>query len=624
MARTSRINHLWSAPVTVVILTCATLLSGSASAAFVQQRQLTVTDATNLGDTVALSANGDTAVVGASDDNAGAGAAFVFTRSDGVWSQPQKLTGNAASGAFGTSVAASADGNTILVGDPGNDSDTGAGWVFVRSSESSSFVLEQELTPGDADGGAGHSVSLSADGDTALLGAPGDGGGAGAAWTFTRTGATWSAPQQLLGAAESGGQSAFGDSVALSGDGSSAVVGGPEDGNGDGAVWFFTRSGSSFAPEGSKLQASSDLTGAPQFGYSVALSQSGQTAVIGAPTSAGDVGAAWVLSRSGSAWGQQLITGAEELGAARFGATVALSADGSTALVGGPDDSAGVGSVWLFTRTGSSFVLAEDKLPGDSAEGEFGSSVTLSGDGNTALAGSPGASAGVEGTATVLVLPPAVTRVRPAGGPTAGGTSVTITGSNLNGATAVRFGSVPAEAFTVLSADELTAISPPGRGGTVAITVTTAAGSTSSPTFQYTGPPPTLTHVSESHKTWRASSKLAQISSARAAPLGTTFSFTLNQAATVKLAFTLDRPGRRSGKRCVAETGSNRHQRKCTRTSGAGTLSIAAPSGADKLAFYGRLSRSTRVRPGSYTVAVTAGAGGKTSNAVRLSFTIDA
>jgi hypothetical protein len=622
MARTWRINHLWSAPVMVVILICATPLSGSASAALVQQQQLTVTDATNLGDTVGLSADGDTAVVGASDDNAGAGAVFVFTRSDGVWSQPQKLTGNADSGLFGTSVSVSADGNTILVGDPGNDNDAGAGWVFARSSESSSFVLEQELIPGDADGNAGHSVSLSADGDTALLGAPDDGGGAGAAWAFTRTATTWSAPQQLLGAGESDGQSAFGDSVALSGDSSSAVVGGPADGDGAGAVWFFTRSGSSFAPDGSKLQASSELGGASQFGYSVALSQSGQTAVIGAPSDDSDVGAAWVLSRSGSAWGQQLITGAEETGAARFGATVGLSAAGSTALIGGPDDSAGVGSVWLFTRTGSSFVLAEEKLPGDSVQGGFGTSVTLSGDGDTALAGSPGASTGVEGTATVLVLPPAVTRVRPADGPAAGGTSVTITGSDLNGATGVRFGSVPAESFTVLSADELTAISPPGRGGTVAITVTTAAGSTSSPTFEYTTPPPTLTHGSESHKTWRASSKLAQISSARAAPLGTAFSFTLNQAATVKLAFTLDRPGRRSGKRCVAENRSNRHQRKCSRTSGAGTLSIAAPAGADKLAFYGRLSASTRLRPGSYTVAVTAGGGGKTSNAVRLSFTI--
>jgi len=332
----------------VVIVICATLLAGSASATFVQQQQLTVTDATNLGDSVGLSADGDTAVVGASDDNAGAGAVFVFTRSDGVWSQPQKLTGNGTSGSFGTSVAVSAGGNTILVGDPGNDTDTGAGWVFARSSESSSFVLVQELIPGDADGDAGQSVSLSADGDTALLGAPGDGGGAGAAWVFTRTATKWSAPQQLLGAGESGGQSAFGDSVALSGDSSSAVVGGPDDGGGAGAVWFFTRSGSSYAPEGSKLG------GASEFGYSVALSQSGQTAVIGAPSAGGDVGTASVLTRSGSGWDQQRLAGAEEIGAARFGATVALSAAGSTALIGGPDDSAEVGSAWLFTRTSCS------------------------------------------------------------------------------------------------------------------------------------------------------------------------------------------------------------------------------------------------------------------------------
>lgn len=577
----------------VVIVICATLLAGSASATFVQQQQLTVTDATNLGDSVGLSADGDTAVVGASDDNAGAGAVFVFTRSDGVWSQPQKLTGNGTSGSFGTSVAVSAGGNTILVGDPGNDTDTGAGWVFARSSESSSFVLVQELIPGDADGDAGQSVSLSADGDTALLGAPGDGGGAGAAWAFTRTATKWSAPQQLLGAGESGGQSAFGDSVALSGDSSSAVVGGPDDGGGAGAVWFFTRSGSSYAPEGSKLG------GASEFGYSVALSQSGQTAVIGAPSAGGDVGTASVLTRSGSGWDQQRLAGAEEIGAARFGATVALSAAGSTALIGGPDDSAEVGSAWLFTRTGSSFVLAEEKLPGDSAQGGFGTSVTLSGDGNTAVAGSPGTSTGVEGTATVLVLPPAVTRVRPAAGPTAGGTSVTIIGSNLGGATSVRFGSRPARSFTVLSADELTAVSPPARAGTVAITVTTAAGSTSSPTFEYTSPllpRPTLTHVSESHHT--------------------TFRFTLNEPAKIKLVFTRHEPGRRSGGRCVAEIGANRTRPKCTRNLSAGTLMRSEPAGSDKLIIGKRLRAHT-----SYTVTITAtDTAGSRSRTARLSF----
>src|SRR5207248_8334960 len=70
---------------------------------------------------------------------------------------------------------------------------------------------------------------------------------------------------------------------------------------------------------------------------------------------------------------------------------------------------------------------------------------------------------------------PAVTSVSPSAGPTAGGTSVTITGTNLTGATAVNFGANAATGFTVNSATQITATAPAGTG-TVDITVTTAGG----------------------------------------------------------------------------------------------------------------------------------------------------
>jgi hypothetical protein len=75
-------------------------------------------------------------------------------------------------------------------------------------------------------------------------------------------------------------------------------------------------------------------------------------------------------------------------------------------------------------------------------------------------------------------LPPAptVTGLSPASGPTTGGTSVTITGTNLAGASAVAFGSAPATSFTVTSATSITATSPVGAAGTVDVTVTTLGG----------------------------------------------------------------------------------------------------------------------------------------------------
>ena len=73
---------------------------------------------------VSLSADGNTALVGGWKDNGTKGAAWVFTRTGGVWSQQgPKLTptGEVGEGGFGTSVALSADGNTALIGAPGDD-----------------------------------------------------------------------------------------------------------------------------------------------------------------------------------------------------------------------------------------------------------------------------------------------------------------------------------------------------------------------------------------------------------------------------------------------------------------------------------------------------------------------
>jgi FG-GAP repeat len=90
-------------------------------------------------------------IEGAPGDNGGVGAAWVFSRSGGVWTQQAKIVPSDAADkppAFGTSVALSADGNTALIGGP-NDNCTlppclGSGWVFTRSGSTWS---EQEKIP---------------------------------------------------------------------------------------------------------------------------------------------------------------------------------------------------------------------------------------------------------------------------------------------------------------------------------------------------------------------------------------------------------------------------------------------------------------------------------------------
>jgi len=103
---------------------------------------------------------------------------------------------------------------------------------------------------------------------------------------------------------------------------------------------------------------------------------------------------------------------------------------------------------------------------------------------------------GLEGKAQAQSVPPAVTNVSPNTGPTSGGTSVTITGTNFSGATAVRFGSNAAGSFTVNSATQITATSPAGSG-TVDVTVTNENGTSATSSgdrFTYV-PVPAVTNV---------------------------------------------------------------------------------------------------------------------------------
>jgi len=92
---------------------------------------------------------------------------------------------------------------------------------------------------------------------------------------------------------------------------------------------------------------------------------------------------------------------------------------------------------------------------------------------------------------------PVLSGVSPVQGPTAGGTTVTLTGSGLSGATAVRFGSVLASSFTVVSSTQITAVAPPGAAGAVQVTVTGPGGTSNGVTYTYTGAPaPVLSGVS--------------------------------------------------------------------------------------------------------------------------------
>jgi phosphodiesterase/alkaline phosphatase D-like protein len=371
------------------------------------------------GVTVALSADGNTALVGGPGDNGGAGAVWAFTRSGSSWSQQgPKLTGGeeVGTGQFGYTSALSADGNTALIGGGRDNTSVGAAWVFTRSG--STWTQQGPKLTGAGEVGEGHfgccGVALSGDGNTALIGGYGDNGLVGAAWVFTRSGSTWTQQGAKLTGGGEAGKAHFGFAVSLSGEGSTALIGGGADNTGVGAAWVFTRSGSSWTQQGAKLTGGEEA-GAGQLGYTAALSADGNTALIGGGSDNARAGAAWVFTRSGPTWSQQgpKLTGGEEVGEGHFGCCgVALSGDGNTALIGGYGDNGSAGAAWTFTRLGTAWTQLGGKLTGggEVGEGGFGSSVALSAHARSALIGgyTDHAGAGAAWSFETTSHPPAV------------------------------------------------------------------------------------------------------------------------------------------------------------------------------------------------------------------------
>jgi len=355
------------------------------------------------GTSVSLNADATTALVGAFQDDR-TGTAYVLVRSGSTWSQQAKLTASdgGAWERFGWSVSLSSDGNTALVGAQGNTvAGTGAGsaYVFVRSGGSWTQQLKLTASDGATGDAFGSSVWLSIDGNTALVGAPGDdtpaGANAGSAYVFVRSGSTWS-QQGKLTAGDGATGDTFGFSVCLNSDGNTALVGAAagdyvtlgSTGTNAGSAYAFVRSGSTWTQE-AKLAAGRLHD---QFGLSVSLSSDGNTALIGAKWDATPAdeyaGSAYVFVRSGGSWSQQAQLTA---GNGRFGSSVSLCSDGNTAIVGAVSGRAGLlygGSAYLFTRSGGTWSQQAELTPSDGTRQDaFGRSVSLSGDANMALAG---------------------------------------------------------------------------------------------------------------------------------------------------------------------------------------------------------------------------------------------
>ncbi len=345
---------------------------------------------------VALSANGKTAIVGGPGDDGGKGAVWIYRNVKGEWRQDgSKIVGSDAVGKpkQGSSVFLSANGNTAIVGGFEDDGAKGAVWIFRYINgvwcQDGSKLVDLGIK-GDA--WQGSAVSLSEDGKIAIVGGPIDDGWIGAVWTYRYVNGLWHLGDSKIVGSDAVGQPKQGSSVSLSANGNTAIVGGFGDDGGKGAVWIYHNVKGVWHQTDSKLVASGAIGEAYQ-GKSVSLSADGKTAIVGGEGDDDSKGAVWIYRNVKGVWRQvgNKLVGTGAVGDARQGWSVSLSADGKTAIVGGDADDGGMGAIWIYRNENGVWRQDGNKLVGNGAVGAAGQgkSVSLSADGKTAIIGGP-------------------------------------------------------------------------------------------------------------------------------------------------------------------------------------------------------------------------------------------
>ncbi len=329
--------------------------------------------------------------------------------------QEAKLTASDAADGdeFGRAVSFSADGSLALVGARENevgDDDTGSAYVFTKDG-TGTWTQQAKLFASDGEEGDqfGHAVSVSDDGSVALIGALGydvsiDGSDeeVGAAYIFMRDESGSWVEEAIIPAPNPEQNDEFGNAVSISGDGTTALVGNWEDGTGtnqSGSAYVFTDDGTGTWSQQARLLSSDGAVG-DQFGSAVSISSNGSVALIGAREDEvqgeSTQGSAYIFTADGSGtWAQQSkLTASDGTSFEYFGEAVSLSGDGSTALIGTPeadvDGNSSQGRAYVFSNASGSWAQQAQLTASDGiAFAEFGGSASINGDGSIALISAP-------------------------------------------------------------------------------------------------------------------------------------------------------------------------------------------------------------------------------------------
>jgi FG-GAP repeat len=378
-----------------------------------EQQLINITNAGRL--SVSINDTGDCAIIGDPSDTVhgiNAGAVKVFDKINGVWLQSFIITA-ADSGPddmFGTSVAMSANGNTIVVSSPYANNRTGSVYVFIRTgntwSQQSKLIFSSAFTGNYF----GWSVDISTNGDTIAIGCPGlkhsvtNALNIGAVIIYKRLAGNWQEQSILLPSQVMNNSVNYsaGQSVAITSDGSKVIFGSAGETNGStgsvGAAYIYNYNGNSWTLEQRLTPSVNEAVLNGGFGNAVDINNTGTIVFIGAAgmsflpnATALRPGVVYEYSKISNVWSNvSKIQASDGNMSNGFGASIDCSLDGNTLTVGSSLQNTNTlsqsGQVYIHTRTGTSWteryrLTASDKKSND----QFGSSLNISGDGSVAI-----------------------------------------------------------------------------------------------------------------------------------------------------------------------------------------------------------------------------------------------
>lgn len=324
--------------------------------------------------------------------------AFAIQHTFAQWTQTrQSIDGEFANDNFGFSVSMSADGQTVATSAPySSHPGFGVGHVQVYKNTGGTWTQVGQDIIGDAQGDVfGTAISLSDDGSILAISAPQSDiplSNTGIVKVYENSGGTWTQIGQNIGGTNAGDRS--GKSVSLSGDGLSVAIGAPAHGSGAvGQVRVFKNIGGSWVQQGSDMDG---IGNQAQFGQSVSMSADGLTLVVGsrnASMTSQSEGSARVFNFNGTDWIQK---GAAIFGEAandNAGIAVSINADGSIIAVGANNNDgtgSNAGHVRIYEYVTGAWVQIGQDIDGEATNDESGLSLSMNGDGSIIVIGAKG------------------------------------------------------------------------------------------------------------------------------------------------------------------------------------------------------------------------------------------